>query len=85
MRYLSMIGDMDDIIGLTSMTWLGGLLTDEKYRAETYRWQRTMLNLSGRIRQLIGGALYRANKGDKGEASNDAEATQAPAETNAVT
>lgn len=77
MRYMSMIGDVDGIIGLTSLAWLGGLLTDEEYRAETYRWQRVMLSLSGRARQLIGGALYRANKGDKSEASNDAEATTA--------
>ncbi|MCG7871056.1 MAG: hypothetical protein JAZ11_03010 [Candidatus Thiodiazotropha lotti] len=61
-RYLGLIKQLDHVIGLTSLLWLSGVRNDSQYSAECYLWQRNLLRLSNRVREIANRAIAAANR-----------------------
>lgn len=75
-RYLGLINQMDRVVGLISLLWLSGVRNDSQYSAECYLWQRGMLRLSNRVREIANRALAAANRvraGVGGDVNGDAD------------
>ncbi|OGT89425.1 MAG: hypothetical protein A2286_06050 [Gammaproteobacteria bacterium RIFOXYA12_FULL_61_12] len=66
-RYLGLINQLDRVVGLISLLWLSGVRSDSQYSAECYLWQRNLLRLSNRIREIANRAVSAANRVKSGQ------------------
>lgn len=67
-QYLGLIREMDRLIGLIDVLWLSGVYNDTQYNAGSYQWQRRLIKLANRLRNLAqrGMALARREDGAAG-------------------
>lgn len=64
-QYLGMIVAVDELIGLMDALWLNGVLSDSQYSNASYMWQRRLIRLANRIRNITSRAISAAKNGGK--------------------
>lgn len=60
-KFVQIVKDLDRVVGFISLLWLHGVRSDEQYAAESYLWQRNVMRLGNRIRQIAVRAIIAAN------------------------
>lgn len=68
-QYLGLIREMDRFIALVDLLWLSGVYTDSQYSAGSYQWQRRLVKLANRLRNLAQHAMALARREDGAERS----------------
>ncbi len=67
-RFLYLIEQLDVLAQKLDSLWLTGVLTDQQYANSGYAWQRRVVRLANRIRQITSRAIASAkNKGEETE------------------
>lgn len=51
-RYLQLIRDLDELMGVLTVLWVFGVLNDDQYRAGGKEWQRSVLRAGAHIQRL---------------------------------
>ena len=56
-QYLGLLREMDRFISLMDLLWLSGVYTDAQYNTGSYQWQRRLIKLANRLRNLAQRAM----------------------------
>jgi len=59
-EFLAMIEEADRVIIAMSTLWLSAIFDDRQYSAMSYMWQRRLVKLAGRIRNITATAIRKA-------------------------
>jgi len=62
-EFLAMIEEADRVIMVMSTLWLSAIFDDSQYSAMSYMWQRRLVKLAGRIRNITATAISKAKSG----------------------
>ncbi|MDN5863553.1 MAG: TIGR03761 family integrating conjugative element protein [Salinisphaera sp.] len=64
-QYLGLLRELDRFVGLMDVLWLCGVYNDTQYNNGTYQWQRRLIKLANKLRNLGQQSLALARNGTK--------------------
>jgi len=72
-EFLAMIEEADRVIMAMSTLWLSAIFDDSQYTSMAYMWQRRLVKLAGRIRNITATAIRKAKSSPDQELKNKIE------------
>jgi len=63
-QYIGLVRELDRLIGLIDVLWLSGVYNDSQHNAGSYQWQRRLIKLANRLRNLAQRSMALARRDD---------------------